>query len=82
MRNYKRYLGILLGTYWSLDEIELGVLDKVHDIVTGKYFFEKKIIRTKLGGIIDIQWIKERKAEEDFIEEEEAPESIGDSENV
>jgi hypothetical protein len=69
MRNYKRYLGILLDTHWQLDEIELGVYDKVYDAVTGKHYYEKKIIKTKIGGIIDMQWIKERKSEEEVLAE-------------
>lgn len=32
------------------------------------------MIKTKLGGIIDVQWIKERKLESEFkAEEEEEP---------
>jgi hypothetical protein len=60
MRNYKRYLGVLLDTHWDLLELELGVLDKVYDTVDGKTYFERKIVKTRLGGIMDLQWIKER----------------------
>lgn len=66
LRNYKRHLGTLLGTYWDLQEIELGVLDRSYDTITGEYYFEKKIIKMKVGGLIDVQWIKERKPEKEF----------------
>lgn len=59
-RNYKRYLGVLLDSHWVLDELELGIEDKVYDTVTGKYFWEQKVIKTKLGAIIDFQIIKQR----------------------
>ena len=67
MRNYKRYLGVLLDTHWELMEVELGVYDKIYDIVDGKYYFERKIIKTRLGGLIDLQWIKERQSEEELM---------------
>jgi len=66
-RNYHRYLGKLLDTHWILDEIELGVEDKIYDTTSGEYFFERKIVRMKIGGIIDVQWIKERQTEEEFL---------------
>ena len=72
MRNYKRYLGVLLDTHWDLLEIELGVYDKVYDPVDGKNYFERKIIKTRLGGIMDLQWIKERTEEEAIMAEAEA----------
>lgn len=64
MRNYKRYLGVLLETHWTLDEIEVGVLDKMYDVVDGKHYFERKIVKTRIGGLIDVQWIAERTPEE------------------
>jgi hypothetical protein len=67
-RNYKRYLGFLLETQWDLKSIELGVYDKIYDTVTGKWFYEKKIVRMGIGSIIDIQWIEERHAEEELGE--------------
>lgn len=70
-RNYKRHLGVLLETHWDITEIELGVYEKEYDSLTGKHFYERKIIRTKLGGIIDIQWIDSREAEEDVLAEAE-----------
>jgi len=71
MRNYKRYLGILLDTYWTLDEVEIGVYDKVYDQVTGQNYFERKIVKTRLGGIIDLQWIKTRTPEGEMLTEEQ-----------
>jgi len=71
MRNYKRYLGVLLDTHWDLLELELGVYDKVYDTVTGKNFFERKIIKMRSSGLMDLQWIKERTAEEEILAEAE-----------
>jgi len=68
MRNYKRYLGFLLETHWELRSLELGVYDKIYDTVTGKWYYEKKIIRMGVGSLIDIQWIEERKSEEELGE--------------
>ena len=70
-RNYKRYYGTLMDTHWNLEEIEVGVLDKVYDTLTGDYFLERKIVKMKVGGIIDIQWIKEREKEADVLAEGE-----------
>jgi len=67
MRNYKRYLGTLLETHWILDEIEVGVSDRIYDPVKAKHFFEKKIVKMKVNAIIDVQWIKERIEEEEFV---------------
>ena len=75
MRNYKRHIGVLLDTKWTIDEVELGVSEKEYDHVTGKHFFEKKIIRTKVGGVIDVQFINERVSEEEmdtFLANQEA----------
>lgn len=89
-RNYKRYLGVLLDTHWILDELELGVYDKQYDHVTGENFFERKIIKTKVGAIIDLQWIKEREPESAILAEAEKdkeapalpPEGPGDEYDV
>jgi hypothetical protein len=71
-RNYKRYLGVLLDTHWDITELELGVYDKTYDLNTGEYFFERKIIKVKPTGLIDIQWIAERERETDVLKEGEA----------
>jgi hypothetical protein len=63
MRNYKRYLGILLDTHWDLKDLELGVYDKIFDQTAGEYYFERKIIRVGAGSILDVQWIAEREPE-------------------
>lgn len=70
MRNYQRHLGRLLQTHWNIEEIELGIEDKVYDTATGDYYYEKKTIRTKLGGVIDFQIIHERKSERALEEEQ------------
>jgi hypothetical protein len=72
-RNYKRYLGYLLETRWDLRELELGVYDKVYDTVTGKWYYEKKIVRLGVGSIIDLQWIEERRSEEEMGEYTPSP---------
>ena len=89
-RNYKRYMGILLDTHWTLDEIELGVYDKQFDYVTGDHYFERKIIKIKTGALIDTQWIKEREPESAVLAEAEKaaevptlpPEGPGDEYHV
>jgi len=73
-RNYKRHMGVLLSTRWEIIDLELGVHEKVYDTNTGNYFWEKKIIKTKLGGLIDIQWITERITDEEFMAQVEAEE--------
>jgi hypothetical protein len=78
LRNYKRYLGMLLDSHWDLIELELGVYDKVYDTVTGKNFFERKIVKTRISGIMDLQWIKERIPEEEIVPEAEP---IGEQES-
>ena len=74
LRNYKRYLGVLLDTHWTIDEIELGVYDKIYDLVEGKHYFERKIVKTRVGGIIDLQWIAERTPEEEATGAAPSPE--------
>ena len=69
MRNYKRYLGTLVDTHWELLSLEIGTVDKVYDAVRDQTFYEKKIVVMSVSGIIDYQWIKERKAWEQFEEE-------------
>lgn len=66
MRNYKRYLGTLVDSHWNLTSLEVGTIDKVYDAVQDKTFYEKKIVIISVSGIIDYQFIKERKAWEDF----------------
>lgn len=74
MRNYKRYLGILLETHWDLKEIELGVYDKAYDYTDGQYYFERKIIKVGSNAILDVQWIAEREVESKVVAStEEAP---------
>ena len=66
MRNYKRYLGTLVDSHWELLSLEVGTVDKVYDAVRDQTFYEKKIVVISTSGIVDMQWIKERKAWEQF----------------
>ena len=88
MRNYKRYLGTLVDSHWELLSLEVGTVDKVYDAVRDQTFYEKKIVVISTSGIVDMQWIKERKAWEQFEaeritekEKEEKEESIEDKAN-
>lgn len=39
---------------------------------TGEYFFERKIVKVKPTGLMDIQWIAERERVEDVLAKGEA----------
>jgi hypothetical protein len=83
MRNYKRYLGTLVDSHWDLLSLEVGTVDKVYDTVRDKTYYEKKIVVINTSGIVDMQWIKERKAWEDFeaerIKEQEKEGKVDDA---
>jgi hypothetical protein len=64
MRNYKRYLGVLLSTRWDIKELEVGVFEKFYDQNDGQYYFERKIVKLNPQSVIDMQWISERIPEE------------------
>lgn len=64
-RDYKGFLGVLLETTWKLENIDLGTFEKVYDSNSGKYFFERKIIKIGSGQIINIEWIEQRDQLED-----------------
>jgi len=72
IRNYKRYLGVLLDTKWELQTICIGTVDKVFDPVRDKTYWEKKVVEIPVGNMIDIQWIAETKEWEQFEAEEQA----------
>jgi len=72
-RNYRRLMGILLDTHWILDELEIGVYEKEYDQNTGEYYWERKVVKTRLSGIMDFQIIAERKTEAEIEAEEEKP---------
>jgi len=72
VRNYHRYVGILLDTRWELREIEVGVYEKVYDQNDGQYYFERKIVKLPIGQIVAWDWIKERKTEQELLAEAEA----------
>lgn len=74
MRNYKRYLGTLLATYWDLTDVELGTYEKVYDQISGEAFYEKKVVKIKISNLVDVQWIKKRMSETDVMAEPEAKE--------
>ena len=79
IRNYHRYLGVLLETKWELKEMEIGTQEKIYDQNTGAYFFERKIVRLPVGQIVSWDWIKEREevaAEEGVSIPEPEPEVI------
>ena len=85
LRNYKRYLGKLIDSHWTLESLEIGTVDKVYDSVTDKYYYEKKICVIKTSSILDVQWIKERKSFDEFeaerIAEQEKEEAEVSSED-
>jgi len=60
IRNYHRYLGILLDTEWELKGLELGIWEKVFDQNDGQYYFERKIVKLPIGQVVAFDWIKER----------------------
>lgn len=72
-RDYKGYLGDFLGAKFILDEVEVGVYDKVYDQNLGRYFQEKKIIKVGEGSVVSMEFIQER---HEAIEADE--EALGD----
>jgi len=72
VRNYHRYIGVLLDTRWELREIEVGVYEKVYDQNDGQYYFERKIVKLPVGQIVAWDWIKERINEKELLAEVEA----------
>jgi hypothetical protein len=71
-RDYHIFEGVLLGTKWNLAEIEIGCFDKRYDYNTGKYVYEKKVVRIPFNSIMDIEFIQEKKTEEEAKKEETA----------
>jgi len=69
VRNYHRYIGVLLETRWELKEIEVGVYEKVYDQNDGQYYFERKIVKLPVGQIVAWDWIKERVNEKELLAE-------------
>ena len=70
-RNYKRTLGTLLDTHWDITGLELGVNEKEYNPIDGKYYYERKVIKTKLSHVIDVQWIAERISEDEALKQAE-----------
>jgi len=71
VRNYHRFLGVLLETTWELKFIEIGVYEKVYDQNDGQYYFERKIVKIPIGQIVAFDWIAERTAETELLKEGE-----------
>jgi len=73
IRNYHRYLGVLLDTVWELKELELGIWEKVYDQNDGQYYYERKIVKLPIGQVVAFDWIKERLTAEQMesVEEEQ-----------
>jgi hypothetical protein len=69
-RDYHTFEGVLLGTKWDLAEIEIGCFDKRYDYNTGKYVYEKKVVKIPFNAIMDIEFIQEKKTEEEAKKEE------------
>jgi hypothetical protein len=80
VRNYHRYIGVLLETHWTLTEIEIGTYDKVYDQVSGEWYYEKKIVRLPAGQIVAIDWIQERHREKDVLGTEIVEEHVSEQE--
>jgi len=75
IRNYKRFIGPLLETYWDLKEIEVGVYDKVYDQTSGEHFYERKVVKLPASQIVSFDWIAQRISETELqkiADEEEA----------
>jgi len=70
VRNYHRFIGVLLETVWELRGLEIGVYEKVYDQNDGQYYFERKIVKIPVGQIVAFDWIKERIAEKEVTGEE------------
>jgi len=83
--NYQRYLGTLIDTHWTLDELELGLVEKVHDTIEDRWYYEKKVIKMKQRSVLGVQWIKERISEQEFeakLQEEEKKEEDAEKKDV
>ena len=81
-RDYRRWLGVLLSTEWELKSLDIGTAEKVYDSETGKYFFEKKIVKLQTGQIIGFEWISERIVEDELVKEEEKNEGLESLEKI
>jgi len=74
VRNYHRFVGVLLDTRWELKYVDVGVYEKVYDQNDGQYYFERKIVRIPLSQIVAFDWIASRESEESILmEKEELP---------
>lgn len=69
-RNYHGFYGDLLQPYFELQELEVGIWEKVYDNNAGVYFWERKVVRLPMGSIMHLEFIAERY--EEVKEDEEA----------
>jgi len=69
IRNYHRYIGVLLETHWDLKELELGVYERVYDQNSGEYYYERKVVKVPVSQIIALDWIAERTPEKELQQE-------------
>lgn len=79
IRNYKRFVGPLLETYWDLKEIEIGCYDKVYDQTSGTYFYERKVVKFPASQVVSFDWIAQRIEETDLqkiADDEQAKEDM------
>lgn len=60
------HLGILLQPKFILDELEVGVTEKVYDSNVGNYFWERKILKIPASGISMLELVDERKIFEEL----------------
>lgn len=60
------HVGMLLQPKFILDEMEVGVTEKVYDSNTGNYFWERKILKIPASGISMLELIDERRVFEEL----------------
>jgi hypothetical protein len=82
VRNYHRYIGVLLDTKWTLTSIDVGTYEKIYDQNDGQYYFERKIVQIPVGQIVALDWIAERTPEKEVIGEETEPPEDEDREET
>jgi len=69
VRNYHRFIGVLMETHWELKAVEVGVYEKVYDQNDGQYYLERKIVKIPTGQIVAFDWLLERTPYEEVIQE-------------
>jgi len=69
-RDYKRFIGYIMGVKFDVKEIEVEVAEKVYDQNAGGYFWERKVVKLPYSSIFQMDWIFER---EEYVEKKEEP---------